>query len=158
MRAGWNLAIDNVLDILDLQDRCATCKQPFDDASHQDCGGDCLPCMAECGDPDCISALATLRSEIRPGNPMLVYVNTLADVRKVATSLGAFGIEGSVDMRAGLSKLRAGEVIVAAMIAVSHGFRVPSDTTILFDAKCPVRGALRMQCKMRADCSGVLGI
>lgn len=29
-------------------------------AATQDCGGDCLSCMAECGDPDCKAALDRL--------------------------------------------------------------------------------------------------
>lgn len=38
---------------------CGICKQPLNTGSvaSRDCGGDCLKCMAECGDPDCIAAL-----------------------------------------------------------------------------------------------------
>jgi hypothetical protein len=32
---------------------CNICKRPLDTAPElEDCGGDCLECMAECGDPD----------------------------------------------------------------------------------------------------------
>ena len=32
--------------------RCSICKRPLDTAPElEDCGGDCLECMAECGDP-----------------------------------------------------------------------------------------------------------
>jgi len=32
---------------------CNICKRPLDTSpERQDCGGDCLECMAECGDPD----------------------------------------------------------------------------------------------------------
>lgn len=36
---------------------CQTCKKPFDNAHHRNCGGDCLTCMAEAGDPDCKKSL-----------------------------------------------------------------------------------------------------
>jgi len=39
---------------------CRICKRPFDDSVHSDCGGDCLTCMAEAGDPDCVAALDKL--------------------------------------------------------------------------------------------------
>jgi hypothetical protein len=43
---------------------CNICKRPLDDPSDpttEDCGGDCLRCMAEVAeDPDCIERLAAL--------------------------------------------------------------------------------------------------
>lgn len=33
---------------------CSICKSEFDDGIHQNCGGDCLKCMAVIGeDPEC---------------------------------------------------------------------------------------------------------
>lgn len=44
--------------------KCAICKielTPSDvQAPTQDCGGDCLRCMAECNDPDCMVVMARL--------------------------------------------------------------------------------------------------
>lgn len=40
--------------------KCSICKRELDvegDPSTADCGGDCLRCMAEAGDPDCIAAM-----------------------------------------------------------------------------------------------------
>jgi hypothetical protein len=40
---------------------CSTCRQPLNtpgDASSEDCGGDCVRCMAAFGDPDCIRSMA----------------------------------------------------------------------------------------------------
>jgi hypothetical protein len=42
---------------------CNICGRTLDDPSDpttEDCGGDCLRCMAEAGDPDCIAAMAEL--------------------------------------------------------------------------------------------------
>lgn len=38
---------------------CLMCGRLLDteDIASRDCGGDCLGCLAECGDPDCIDAL-----------------------------------------------------------------------------------------------------
>lgn len=39
---------------------CQTCKRELDvpgDIRSENCGGDCLQCMAEFGDPDCREAL-----------------------------------------------------------------------------------------------------
>ncbi len=32
-----------------------------DDPRSTSCGGDCLRCMADCGDPDCIAAIEALK-------------------------------------------------------------------------------------------------
>lgn len=43
---------------------CRTCGRPLDeprDPLSVSCGGDCLACMAECGDPDCEEAVEALR-------------------------------------------------------------------------------------------------
>ncbi len=33
--------------------KCSICQRPLNTRSElMDCGGDCLECMAECGDPD----------------------------------------------------------------------------------------------------------
>lgn len=47
---------------------CCTCKVELDQPNRpdtDDCGGDCVRCMAECYDPDC---MATMR-EIEPNEP-----------------------------------------------------------------------------------------
>lgn len=46
---------------------CATCKRVLGmagDPSTADCGGDCLRCMAEAGDPDCIAAMEAANERI----------------------------------------------------------------------------------------------
>jgi hypothetical protein len=49
-----------------MTDRCKICNTPFDSELHRDCGGDCLLCMAEAGDPDCaVSAVPILRRQIQ---------------------------------------------------------------------------------------------
>jgi hypothetical protein len=43
---------------------CNICKTPFDEGLHQDCGGDCLLCMAEAGDTDCaLTAVVHLKAQ-----------------------------------------------------------------------------------------------
>jgi hypothetical protein len=46
--------------------KCLTCgvvlNQPGKPET-EDCGGDCLKCMAEAGDPDCIEALKAKRGD-----------------------------------------------------------------------------------------------
>lgn len=47
---------------------CHICKVPLnqpDKTSTRDCGGDCLRCMAECGDTECMAVMAKLE----PDNP-----------------------------------------------------------------------------------------
>ena len=34
-----------------------------DDPLSVDCGGDCLQCMADCDDPDCVSAVENLKGD-----------------------------------------------------------------------------------------------
>lgn len=44
--------------------RCAICKRLLgnpEDPASVNCGGDCLQCMADCGDPDCIAAIEALK-------------------------------------------------------------------------------------------------
>jgi len=46
--------------------RCHICKRKLNnphDRSTQDCGGDCLRCMAWAGDPDCIARLKTIEEQ-----------------------------------------------------------------------------------------------
>lgn len=45
---------------------CSTCHRPLDvpgDESSRDCGGDCLRCMAEAGDPDCARVMRGIAQE-----------------------------------------------------------------------------------------------
>jgi hypothetical protein len=47
------------------QAHCAICRRALgdpDDPLSVDCGGDCLQCMADCGDPDCVAAIDALKS------------------------------------------------------------------------------------------------
>lgn len=47
--------------------RCHICDRLLDqadDPTTKDCGGDCLRCMAEIGDPDCLAALKEIESQI----------------------------------------------------------------------------------------------
>jgi len=44
-------------------ERCGICKRildEFGDPSTRNCGGDCLRCMAKCGDPDCVASMDRL--------------------------------------------------------------------------------------------------
>ena len=45
---------------MDCCDICGRALNNPHDPLSQDCGGDCLLCMAECGDPDCIEAVLAL--------------------------------------------------------------------------------------------------
>lgn len=48
---------------------CGICRQPLSTdptSSARDCGGDCLRCMAEAGDPDAIAGMAALPKPERP--------------------------------------------------------------------------------------------
>lgn len=45
---------------------CSICKREldvWDKLDTRDCGGDCLKCMAEAGDPDCIAAMSLINGE-----------------------------------------------------------------------------------------------
>jgi hypothetical protein len=47
--------------------RCGICGGLLDvpgDDGTRDCGGDCLRCMAEAGDPDCVSATEEVPSRV----------------------------------------------------------------------------------------------
>jgi len=41
-------------------ERCGVCRREPGDLSTRNCGGDCLRCMAECGDPDCMASMDQL--------------------------------------------------------------------------------------------------
>lgn len=47
--------------------RCQICSRLLNDQADpvrsMDCGGDCLKCMADCGDPDCIAEMAKLEPD-----------------------------------------------------------------------------------------------
>jgi len=42
---------------------CSRVLNVADDPTTKDCGGDCLRCMAEAGDPDCIKAMVALHAD-----------------------------------------------------------------------------------------------
>lgn len=47
---------------------CKICKRKLNnpsDPTTRDCGGDCLRCMAECGDPDCIKEMNRIKANRR---------------------------------------------------------------------------------------------
>lgn len=50
---------------------CKICGRELDtsDPTTQDCGGDCLKCMAEAGDPDCIKSMELLEHTHCWGGP-----------------------------------------------------------------------------------------
>lgn len=55
-----------------LRGRCMICSRLLnqtDDIRSEDCGGDCLQCMAECGDPDARDALQQAGLPVPP-NPV----------------------------------------------------------------------------------------
>jgi hypothetical protein len=48
---------------------CNICHRPLDqpaDPGTRDCGGDCLRCMAEAGDPDCQASMRRLGIPFEP--------------------------------------------------------------------------------------------
>jgi hypothetical protein len=46
---------------------CQICQRllddPIDPVRSMDCGGDCLKCLADCGDTDCIAEMAKIDPE-----------------------------------------------------------------------------------------------
>lgn len=52
-----------------LENRCLICGAVMTSypSVHRNCGGDCLSCMAEAGDPDCEDELASLLETV-PGH------------------------------------------------------------------------------------------
>jgi hypothetical protein len=61
--------------------KCSICKRPLNSRPELlDCGGDCLECMALCGDPDAIRAIEKitqarrddkkLSANVPPTNPL----------------------------------------------------------------------------------------
>ncbi len=45
---------------------CSVCGNPMtaDSSLRHDCGGDCLMCMAEAGDPECVAAALRLQEQL----------------------------------------------------------------------------------------------
>lgn len=67
---------------------CLTCGAPFDDGLHRNCGGDCLLCMAEAGDPDCARpALRLLRDRVIKLEDFKAYVHQRLDKMGVPNSV-----------------------------------------------------------------------
>ena len=68
-----SLGVPAVFSSADSQSRrdlavCLTCRGPLDvpgDPSTRNCGGDCVRCMANSGDPDCIQAMKEWRAQRR---------------------------------------------------------------------------------------------
>lgn len=51
--------------------KCNICKCDLDnmrDLTTLDCGGDCLLCMAECGDPSCLKTIFAMPLECMPAD------------------------------------------------------------------------------------------
>lgn len=49
--------------------QCSICQKTLDnpfDALSKDCGGDCVLCMAECDDPECIKGVKEAMAEGKP--------------------------------------------------------------------------------------------
>lgn len=49
------------------KNKCLICKRVLNNPSDPysvDCGGDCIKCMAECGDPDCIKEVEKIKNKI----------------------------------------------------------------------------------------------
>lgn len=49
-----------------MTEKCHICKRDLNvpgDPTSEDCGGDCLSCMAEAGDPDCIESMKKIRRQ-----------------------------------------------------------------------------------------------
>lgn len=55
--------------------KCLICKREMlAGTDSEDCGGDCLRCMAESGDPDCASKLITIRqADSEQSDPICNY-------------------------------------------------------------------------------------
>lgn len=54
------------LGVYPLPALCWVCSTPMTDEpgkANTDCGGDCMSCMADAGDPDCLTAMEKLKEE-----------------------------------------------------------------------------------------------
>lgn len=63
------LTLTNLLQLFSVTSRCRICGQALNAPSKPetlDCGGDCLKCMADSGDPECVE---TLRQALVHRNP-----------------------------------------------------------------------------------------
>lgn len=74
---------------------CYRTLDALDDPTTEDCGGDCLRCMAMVGDPDCIAAMnKILRDLLRAAVPFMDCGPTDDEdaykglVRKIESALG----------------------------------------------------------------------
>jgi hypothetical protein len=62
---------------------CLICKRLLNnpnDPLSMDCGGDCLQCMADAGDPDCIRHVEELKRNSK-GNKVLIHATPAGMVR-----------------------------------------------------------------------------
>jgi hypothetical protein len=54
------------LELVKAAGSCAICRRPLNQPGHadtEDCGGDCLRCMAECYDPDAVAAMRAIEPD-----------------------------------------------------------------------------------------------
>jgi hypothetical protein len=67
--------------------KCGICKRELDvvgDETTLDCGGDCLRCMAEAGDPECRMHMLELKLPFKDNFPKELPVS-FTDWRKAGT-------------------------------------------------------------------------
>jgi hypothetical protein len=69
------LTITNLLQLFSAISRCRICGETLNVPSKPetlDCGGDCLKCMADSGDPECVEMLRQTFAHKRstPGKPI----------------------------------------------------------------------------------------
>jgi hypothetical protein len=105
-------------DALETTDqRCGICGRPLDqpnDPTSQNCGGDCLRCMAEAGDPDCQRTMAGLSQT----TDEIAH----AAVRQFAAYAAAGGTDAvKTMMRAGMTEAAAHQKIVLALLDLAAG-------------------------------------
>lgn len=80
---------------------CGICRTPLNIPGRvwtEDCGGDCLACMADAGDPDCVAALRPASS---PGE--VTVTDAMVDAVRAELRRAGYPAIFASDMRAALT-------------------------------------------------------
>lgn len=80
---------------------CGLCKRQLDrlgDPVSLDCGGDCLLCMADAGDPDCTKAVAKIVRAVNNHAALIQAMERAADMLPANAACGV--------LRAALAKAK----------------------------------------------------
>jgi hypothetical protein len=72
--------------------QCKICKCELDnmpeDLTSLDCGGDCLLCMAECGDEDCLASCLAINASCLPADRAQRVLGLSCDHNHLRTHTG----------------------------------------------------------------------